>query len=71
MRNWLKETRENKGLTQEQAADLCGISRSYYTHIENNTKTPTVKVAKTIAKALGFNWTIFFKDECSSKEQPA
>jgi len=71
MRDWLKEKRESLGLTQEQAADLCGISRSYYTHIENNTKTPTVKVAKVMGKALGFKWTNFFKDECSFKEQSA
>lgn len=71
MRVWLKETREKLGLTQEQAAELCGISRSYYTHIENNTKTPTVKVAKVMGEALGFKWTNFFKDESSLKEQSA
>ncbi|WP_035502458.1 helix-turn-helix transcriptional regulator [Parageobacillus thermoglucosidasius] len=69
MRTWLKELREKKGMTQSQVAENCEISRSYYTHIENGTKTPTVKVAKKIASVLDFSWTIFFKDECFFKEQ--
>jgi putative transcriptional regulator len=68
LRTWLKELRESKEMTQSQVAESCKISRSYYTHIENGTKTPTVKVAKKIAAVLGFNWTNFFKDECSFKE---
>ncbi|MED1951813.1 helix-turn-helix transcriptional regulator [Brevibacillus centrosporus] len=70
MREWLKARREQKGLTQEQAAELCGISRSYYTHIENQVKTPTVKVAKKIADALEFDWLHFFREDGSSKEHP-
>ncbi|MED0680647.1 helix-turn-helix transcriptional regulator [Aneurinibacillus thermoaerophilus] len=69
MRVWLKEIRESKELSHDEAAELSGISRSYYTHIENGTKTPSVNVAKKIAKALKFRWTLFFKDECSLKEQ--
>lgn len=68
MRNWLKEIRDSKGLTQEQVAILSDISRSHYTHIEKGTKTPSVEVAKRIAKALKFDWTIFFEDKCSLRE---
>jgi transcriptional regulator with XRE-family HTH domain len=67
--SWLKNKRINKGLTQNQVAEKCKISRSYYTHIENGTKTPTVSVAKQIGSTLSFNWTLFFKDDCSLKEQ--
>jgi transcriptional regulator with XRE-family HTH domain len=67
--SWLKIKRINKGLTQNQVAEKCKISRSYYTHIENGTKTPTVSVAKQIGSTLSFNWTLFFKDDCSLKEQ--
>lgn len=70
MRVWLKEKREQKGLTQEQAAELCGISRSYYTHIENQVKTPTVRVAKKIANVLEFDWACFFQEEGPSREHP-
>lgn len=68
MRNWLKEIRDSKGLTQEQVAILSDISRSHYTHIEKGTKTPSVEVAKRIAKALKFDWTIFFEDKRSLRE---
>jgi transcriptional regulator with XRE-family HTH domain len=66
--SWLKNKRINKGLTQNQVAEKCKISRSYYTHIENGTKTPTVTVAKQIGGTLNFNWTLFFKEESSLKE---
>jgi len=58
-------------MTQEQVADGSGISRSYYTNIENGTKTPSVAAAKSIAKALKFEWGKFFSDECSLKEHSA
>lgn len=62
MRKWLKEYRLKSGLTHEETATLSGISRSYYTHIEQGNKTPTVNVSKNIAKTLKFNWTLFFDD---------
>ncbi|MEH6943516.1 helix-turn-helix transcriptional regulator [Bacillus sp. JJ722] len=69
MRTWLKELRLKKGYTQQDVAEKCNISRSYYTHIESGTKTPTVKIAKLIASVLNFSWTIFFENKCSLKEQ--
>ena len=69
MRMWLKEIREAKKIaTHEEAAELCGISRSYYTHLENGTKTPTVEVAKKIGEKMGFPWTNFFNEKCSFEE---
>lgn len=62
MRVWLREYRKKKDFTQEEAACLSGISRSYYTHIEQGTKTPTVKVAKEIASVLNFDWTLLFEE---------
>ncbi|MEH7342714.1 helix-turn-helix transcriptional regulator [Bacillus sp. JJ1532] len=69
MRIWLKSFRNRRKLTQEEVAKLSEISRSFYTHIENGTKTPSVDVAKKIAKTLEFEWTLFFNNECSLKEQ--
>lgn len=68
-RKWLKEIRLAKNLTQSQVSKLAGISRSYYTNIETGIKTPAVPVAKKIAEILGFDWTYFFNNECSFKEQ--
>ncbi|HDR7849257.1 TPA: helix-turn-helix transcriptional regulator [Bacillus toyonensis] len=69
MRDWLKEFRCVKGYTHEDIANKCKISRSYYTHIENGTKTPSVEIAKKIGGSLNFDWTIFFGNQCSLKEQ--
>ncbi|WP_144511526.1 helix-turn-helix transcriptional regulator [Bacillus sp. FJAT-22090] len=69
MRHWLKNARINRVKTQYEVAESSGISRSYYTKIELGIKTPTVDVAKKIAKTLEFEWLIFFDDDCSFKEQ--
>lgn len=61
--------RDDRSLTQEEVAKLSGISRTHYTQIEIGSKTPSVDVAKRIAKTLKFNWTIFFEEKSSSKEQ--
>lgn len=69
MRTWLKDIREDKGFTHEHVATESGVSRSYYTNIENGIKTPSVSAAKSIAKSLGFSWEIFFNEESSLREQ--
>lgn len=62
MRVWLKNIREEKGLTQEKVAYIVGISRSTYGHIESGERGVTVSNAKKIADALNFNWTLFFEN---------
>lgn len=69
MRNWLKELRLNKGLTQQNVADRSAIERSYYTMIEAGNRTPSVQVAKSIALVIGFDWTIFFEGESNETKQ--
>jgi putative transcriptional regulator len=59
-RNWLAQFREKAGLTHEEVATLAGIKRQYYSMIENGSRNPSVSVAKKIAEALGFEWTLFF-----------
>lgn len=65
MRGWLKAFRDQRGLTQQEVADRSGIGRAYYTMIENGTRNPSVAVAKSVGKTLGFDWTIFFETECN------
>ena len=62
MRVWLKSIREEKGLTQENVANMVGISRSTYGHIESGERGVTVSNAKKIASALNFKWTLFFEN---------
>lgn len=59
-RQWLVKARG--GLTHGQVAQQAGIKRQYYTMIECGARKPSVAVAKRIASALKFDWTIFFDD---------
>lgn len=63
MRKWLKEKRLEAGLTQEKIAQQSNIARTTYAMIEQGERDPSVSVAKNIANALNFNWTIFFDNQ--------
>ena len=53
MREALLKARKTAGLTQKELADLAGIDRSTYVHIERGDRLPSLKAAAGIAKALG------------------
>lgn len=57
--------REELNLTQEEVAKMAKIQRAYYTMIEKGKRNPSVIVAKQIADILGFEWTIFFENQCN------
>lgn len=61
----LRKARTDKGLTQEQLADMIGVVRQTISNIEVGTQMPSVETAKLIANALGFGWTVFYDDEAS------
>lgn len=58
---WLKEFREEKGLTTYEVAEKIGISQSLYSSIENGARGVTVKNAQKIGQFYGFSWTKFFE----------
>lgn len=68
MENILLQRRKLLGYSHQDIADKVGIDRSYYTKIENGL-TPSVKVAKALGYHLGFDWTIFFEDNCVKNAQ--
>lgn len=45
--------RKQKGLTQEQVADLSGISQQYLSGLESGRRNPTVITLHHLAEALG------------------
>jgi putative transcriptional regulator len=61
-RDWLVKIRGNR--TQQQVAELAGVSRNYYTEIEKGAKTPSVEVAQRIGIVMSFDWTLFFGGDC-------
>lgn len=49
----IKEIRKQKGLTQKQLGDLCGIADSNIRKYENGKQNPKIETLQKIADALG------------------
>lgn len=63
--HYLKKIRQERHLTQQQIADIIGISRQYVGLLEigvRGKKLP-VPTAKKIAAALNIDWREIYKDE--------
>ena len=67
--SWLKQVRIDRGASQDDVATACGISRQYYSFIENGDrgKKLPVPTAKKIAGALGIDWTRFYEEDNNGK----
>ena len=52
MKNHIREFRTDKGLQQQELADICGVSRQTVNAIENNKYDPTFELAFKLALAL-------------------
>lgn len=53
MKNTIHEKRKQLGLSQEELAKRCGVSRQTINAIENNKYDPTLALAFALAKELG------------------
>ncbi len=62
MRDWVRDARLEKGMTQRQVADASGISESFYSQIETDQRNPSPQHAQSIARALGLDWTRFYRE---------
>jgi transcriptional regulator with XRE-family HTH domain len=65
----LKQLRTDIGKSQEEIADMAGVSQQYYSFIENGDrgKKLPVPTAKKIAGALGIDWTRFYEEDTNGK----
>lgn len=52
MENTIRERRKELGLSQEELAKKCGVSRQTVNAIENNKYDPTLALAFNLAKEL-------------------
>ena len=52
LKNRLKEARTDKGFSQQQLADLVGVSRNTISSIETGQFNPTAKLALVLCIAL-------------------
>lgn len=62
-RYWLIEIRAEKGLTQGEAAELCGMKQSQYSRYEVGQSKPTPINQFKIAESLGFDMKLWHENE--------
>lgn len=53
MENQIRALRKERGISQEDLARRCGVSRQTINAIENNKYDPTLSLAFSLAGALG------------------
>ena len=58
----IQELRKQKGLTQEDLADLINVDRSYMGFVERGERNPTLSKIVKIARSLGITLSELFKD---------
>ncbi|WP_285861397.1 helix-turn-helix transcriptional regulator [Brevibacillus sp. MER 51] len=71
--------RKYLGMTQQDVADLAGMTRSNYAHIERGRHNPSIDQMKSISKALKVKVDVnFFDKDCDemyrcgdSEQKPA
>ena len=63
----IKQTRNQLGLTQEELADRCELTKGYISQLENNLNSPSIATLADILSALGTNLSDFFREETEEK----
>ena len=59
----IKQMRNQKGLTQEELADRCELTKGYISQLENDLNSPSIATLTDILSALGSNLAEFFREE--------
>ncbi|MGY3716287.1 helix-turn-helix transcriptional regulator [Sutcliffiella cohnii] len=55
MREWLKQVRKERNLTQGEVASKAFINRAFYSQIENGLRNPSFVVARNIVSVKKFS----------------
>ena len=63
----IKQMRNQLGLTQEELADRCELTKGYISQLENNLNSPSITTLTDILSALGSNLSDFFREETEEK----
>lgn len=69
MENQIRERRKELGLSQEELAKRCGVSRQTINAIENNKYDPTLSLAFHLARELQVTVDELFVPEGAEKEK--
>ncbi len=60
---YIREIREERGLSQEKLSKISGVSSSHIGYLENGEREPTISVLCKLAKALNVDIKDLFKYE--------
>lgn len=63
----IRQMRNQKGLTQEELADRCELTKGYISQLENDLNSPSIATLTDILAALGSNLAEFFREETQEK----
>lgn len=63
----IKQLRTVFGLTQEELANRCELTKSYISQLENNKTSPSLATLSQILEVLGTNFSDFFHEELPEK----
>ena len=58
----LRRVREGRKMSQEEFAEMCGISRAYYGRIERGEHSVTLELCQKILEATGLSFSELFED---------
>ena len=70
MENAIREKRKERGLSQEELARRCGVTRQTINAIENNKYDPTLALAFHLARELGTTVDALFCEGGQEKAAP-
>lgn len=72
MKNIIRQLREERGITQEELANLLGVSRQAVNAVETGKFEPSIWLAYDIAKAFGLTVEeVFLFEESERKTRSA
>lgn len=61
-RQWVIDSREKKGLSQEKLAKMCNVTQMTISNVESGRRRPSPELAKKLAKILKIKWTKFYDE---------
>lgn len=61
--NKVRNLRQQCGLTQEELADRCELTKGYISQLENNLTSPSIQTLTDLLQVLGSSLSEFFSDE--------